>query len=178
MINKILVALNTHDPYTHVFNQALDLAKVTGAELKLLSILSKVYDYTMPVGYYPGTMGYNMTMSDTFWDAYQAAQIEEKESVLKELSELRTQAEAQGVQAEIIQASGDPGVVICDRAKAEQADLIIVGSHGRRGLDELLVGSVSSYVMHRAACSVMIVHDKALTEEALTEKALAEATAA
>lgn len=173
MINKILVALDTHEPYTHIFNQALDLAKATGAELKLLSIFSTVYD--LPTGYYPGPMGYTLTMSDALGSAYQTERRKEKESILKVLSELKTKAEAQGVQAEVIQASGDPGVVICDRAKAEQADLIIVGSHGRRGLDELLVGSVSSYVMHRASCSVMIVHGKSQTKETLAESAVASA---
>lgn len=174
MINKILVALNTHEPYMHIFSQALDFAKATGAELKLLSILSTVYDYT---GYYPGTMGYTMTMSDTFWDAYEAEQLKEKESVLNVLCELRAQAKGQGVHAEIIQMKGDPGVVICDRAKAEQIDLIVVGSHRRRGLDELLVGSVSSYVMHRAACSVTIVHGHAVSaQEATPETATTAAT--
>ncbi|MEM9948785.1 MAG: universal stress protein [Cyanobacteria bacterium P01_D01_bin.36] len=177
MINKILVALNTHEPYMHIFNQALDLAKATGAELKLLSILSTVYDYTMPVEYYPGTMGYAMPMSDTFWDAYEAEQLKEKESVLNMLCELREQAKGQGVHAEIIQMTGDPGVVICDRAKTEQIDLIVVGSHRRRGLDELLVGSVSSYVMHRAACSVMIVHDHAVPAHAATPETATTAAA-
>ena len=173
MISNILVALNTQEPYAHIFEQALYLAKVTGAKLKLLSILSTIYDYTMSVGYYPGTMGHTTIASDTFWGAYQAERIKQKESVLKTLSELTLQAEAQGVRTEIIQASGDPGVVICDRARAEQVDLIVVGSHGRRGIDELLVGSVSSYVMHRAACSVMVVHDQALTETMAESKAAA-----
>ena len=172
MLNTNLVALNTHDPYAHIFNQSLELAKATGAQLELLSTLSTVYDYRTPVGYYPGPMGYTMTMSDTFWNAYQTERLEEKASVLKVLLELRTQAEKQGVRAEIIQVSGDPGVVICDRAKAEQADLIIVGSHGRRGLDELLVCCVSSYVMHRATCSVMVVHSatQSATTLSKTEK--------
>ena len=161
MISNILVALNTQEPYAHIFEQALYLAKVTGAKLKLLSILSTIYDYTMSVGYYPGTMGHTTTASDTFWGAYQAERIKQKESVLKTLSELTV----------IIQASGDPGVGICDHARAEQVDLIVVGSHGRRGIDELLVGSVSSYVMHRAACSVMVVHDQALTETMAESKA-------
>ena len=108
MINKILVALNTDEPHACVFNQALDIAKSTGAELSLLSVLSTVYGYTMPVGYYPMPTGYIATMPDT----YRAEIREEKEGVLKILSELKLQAESEGVQAEIIQASGDHGVVI------------------------------------------------------------------
>jgi nucleotide-binding universal stress UspA family protein len=46
---------------------------------------------------------------------------------------------------------------IVERAKELDADLIIMGAKGRSGLSRLLLGSVSHYVLHRAACSVMIV---------------------
>ena len=55
-------------------------------------------------------------------------------------------------------AYGMPGQKICDRAHSWEADLVVVGSHGRTGLSELLLGSVSNYVMHRAPCSVVILH--------------------
>ena len=54
------------------------------------------------------------------------------------------------------------GWEICQRAKVWQADLIIVGSHGRTGLSELFLGSVSNYVMHHAPCSVMVIHRQTL----------------
>jgi nucleotide-binding universal stress UspA family protein len=50
---------------------------------------------------------------------------------------------------------GEPAVVIAEEAKA--FDLVVVGSHGRRGLDRFLLGSVSHRIVHRAPCSVLVI---------------------
>jgi len=52
---------------------------------------------------------------------------------------------------------GDPKSAIIDDAKAWGADLIVLGSHGRKGLQRFLLGSVSETVMRHAHCSVEIV---------------------
>lgn len=75
--------------------------------------------------------------------------------------ELVAQAEKslreRGYRAASSVEEGDPRAVIVDHAEEWKADLIVVGSHGRRGLDRLLLGSVSEYVAHHARCSVEIV---------------------
>ncbi|HYL09557.1 MAG TPA: universal stress protein [Candidatus Acidoferrales bacterium] len=53
--------------------------------------------------------------------------------------------------------TGDPKSSILDQAKEWKADLIVVGSHGRRGLDRFLLGSVSEAVARHARCSIEIV---------------------
>jgi nucleotide-binding universal stress UspA family protein len=52
---------------------------------------------------------------------------------------------------------GSPKHVILDEAERWGADLIVVGSHGRRGLQRFLLGSVSQAVALHAPCSVEIV---------------------
>jgi nucleotide-binding universal stress UspA family protein len=51
---------------------------------------------------------------------------------------------------------GDPKVVVIDSATSWHADLILLGSHGRKGLDRFLMGSVSEAVARHAPCSVQI----------------------
>jgi nucleotide-binding universal stress UspA family protein len=52
---------------------------------------------------------------------------------------------------------GDPKLRIIDHAKEWHADLIVVGSHGLRGLSRLLMGSFSEAVTRHARCSVEVV---------------------
>jgi nucleotide-binding universal stress UspA family protein len=50
---------------------------------------------------------------------------------------------------------GDPMVVVCEEGKKH--DLIVVGSHGRKGFERFLLGSVSHGIVHRANTSVLVV---------------------
>jgi universal stress protein A len=52
---------------------------------------------------------------------------------------------------------GNPASEILTVAEMEAAELIIMGSHGRRGLSRLVLGSVAEAVAHRAKCPVLIV---------------------
>ncbi len=51
--------------------------------------------------------------------------------------------------------TGEPSEVISQ--EATRSDLLVVGSHGRKGLDRVLLGSVSHAVAHRAACPVLVI---------------------
>jgi nucleotide-binding universal stress UspA family protein len=52
---------------------------------------------------------------------------------------------------------GDPKSQIIDQATQWKAELIVMGSHGRRGVDRFLMGSVAEGVVRHALCSVEIV---------------------
>jgi nucleotide-binding universal stress UspA family protein len=54
---------------------------------------------------------------------------------------------------------GDPRAVLVDEAKSWGADLLVVGSHGRHGLDRVFLGSVSESVAIHAHCSVEVIRD-------------------
>jgi nucleotide-binding universal stress UspA family protein len=51
---------------------------------------------------------------------------------------------------------GYPGHVICDHAELTRPDLIVLGKHGKSGLEELLLGSVSRHVLEQSSCDVLI----------------------
>jgi len=61
--------------------------------------------------------------------------------------------------------SGYPKAKIVDEAKKWGADLVVVGSHGRRGVERILLGSVSEAVALHADCSVEVIRSSVLLEE-------------
>ncbi len=64
----------------------------------------------------------------------------------------------EGIDAEIIAVESEsPAHEICDQARRLDADLVIVGSHGRTGLPRWLVGSVAERVVRHAHCQTLVV---------------------
>ncbi len=94
--------------------------------------------------------------------------VDEVDATLEEIrAELQTTGQARG--AEALAARGEPGATvryqlregdardgILDLARISGADLVVVGSHGRRGLRRLLLGSVAEAVVRHAPCSVLV----------------------
>ena len=78
---------------------------------------------------------------------------EAEELVSKAESELRESGFATEARVEV----GDPREVLVSLAESERADILVVGSHGRKGLAKLMLGSVSSHVVTHAPCSVLVV---------------------
>jgi nucleotide-binding universal stress UspA family protein len=52
---------------------------------------------------------------------------------------------------------GDPREVLVEAAHAENADLLVVGSHGRTGFAKLILGSVAAHVVSHAPCNVLVI---------------------
>jgi nucleotide-binding universal stress UspA family protein len=73
------------------------------------------------------------------------------------LQEYRDLLQAEGVAFEDRILEGSPGSVICEAAKIEKCEMIIMGSRGRTDLQGLFLGSVAHRVLHAAPCPVMIV---------------------
>lgn len=75
---------------------------------------------------------------------------------------------AAGLKATVAELSGNPKEVILKEAKRWDADLIVVGSHGRRGFKRFLLGSVSEAVAMNAHCSVVVVRGSRPSRKART----------
>jgi nucleotide-binding universal stress UspA family protein len=174
MYRHILVALDNTELSRIVLEQAIALAQNISAKLTLLHVLCSEEGVSpvmplMPLpDYYPALAA--TTLEE--WEAFSAKS-------LGHLAEAKAQAEAAGVMAEHIQKGGRPGPTICEVAKELGVDLIILGRRGHSGLSELLMGSVSNYVMHHAATSAVLIcnlgsADAAkLDKDATSEKAVA-----
>ncbi|MGG6264367.1 universal stress protein [Leptolyngbya sp. AN03gr2] len=156
MFQKILVALDKSEVSNQVFQAALDLAKSDHASLLLLHVLSfEEEDYPIVVGH--TSLNYNsegmdsaIKQFDQQWQAYEHQGIE----MLKSRT---TTATAAGVPTEYIQCLGGPGACICANAREWGADLVVIGRRRLSILRELVLGSVSNYVIHHAPCNVLTV---------------------
>lgn len=62
-----------------------------------------------------------------------------------------------GFKTSVVVKQGDPKSMIIDVATEWNADLIVLGSHGRKALDRFLMGSVSEATVRHAVCSVEVV---------------------
>jgi nucleotide-binding universal stress UspA family protein len=129
------------------FRTAMDFARVTRARLLVTHVLAPVVPITAD----------NSFLSVHTWKELEAAG---RRGAQKELDRLLRTARNAGVRATSVLVEGMPAEQIVRAAKRKRADLLVVGTHGRTGLQKLFVGSVASRVVATAACPVLTVHDK------------------
>ena len=80
-----------------------------------------------------------------------------RSAVAADLGPFLQPARAAGVRASVSQRAGDPVAAILEEARRTGAGLIAMGTHGRSGLERLVLGSVADEVLRRAACPVLTV---------------------
>jgi len=154
---RILVAIDLSPMATTVFDQALELAKKEGANLKLFHCLSwraLEQDTLLMVG---AQVSYTVALDDELRRRRQKRLQEETQNTRAWLQNCCKKAAEQGVSAEFDYNVGAPGSLICGAARNWGADLIVLGRRGLRGLTEVWLGSVSNHVVHHAPCSVLVV---------------------
>jgi nucleotide-binding universal stress UspA family protein len=64
-----------------------------------------------------------------------------------------------GLVAEARMVVADPRSALLEAARKHPTDLIVVGSHGRTGIQKLMLGSVASHVVTHAPCSVLVIRE-------------------
>lgn len=74
-----------------------------------------------------------------------------------QLRDLVEKTDWEGVKVESTLEIGHAGLQICDRAKDRGVDLIVTSTHGRTGLEHVLIGSTAEYVVRHAPCPVLVV---------------------
>ncbi len=92
-----------------------------------------------------------------YHSALAAAAQKEKNQAKVLLAKTADRLLSKGVKVSTVLEEGDPKSKILEVARKWGADLIVVGSHGRKGLEHFLLGSVSEAVARYAECAVEIV---------------------
>jgi len=158
VFKKILVAIDRSLQADAIFEQALNVAHPLESRLLLFHGLHPASD--VPTDYLIGVG----TLGDV--GLYAQTQRRQRAHLQKRIADVQSwlqgyclDAAGHGISAEPIHRIGEPGPEICEVARTGQADLIVMGRRGRQGLSEMLLGSVSNYVIHHAPCSVLIVQE-------------------
>jgi nucleotide-binding universal stress UspA family protein len=84
----------------------------------------------------------------------------EMKSAEKNAKAVKDAAQKEGIDVKAFVMTGKPADAIIETAKDAKADLVVVGSHGRTGLDRLLMGSVAERVIVLSSCAVLVVKGK------------------
>lgn len=157
MYRRILVALGEDDvTNAQVLAEAAEIAQATKGTLNLLHVLFPPSS-GFPNPAYITADGLHSTVNTESFQLYLSEWQTLQNKNQMTLDEQANQLSKHGMAVEWTQAVGDPGRQICKIAQDWDADLIMLGRRGLSGLGEILLGSVSSYVMHHAPCSVMAV---------------------
>ena len=147
-IKRILIPTDGSESAARAAHAAIELAKKFGAELTVLHVIA-----VPPTGIAKARLspGYDAELQEYFESAHKKGNL-----IVNEVTRL---AEARGVKSTGLIREYAFSVVetILEEATKSNIDLIVMGTRGLTGFKELLIGSVSSGVMHHAPCSVLIV---------------------
>jgi nucleotide-binding universal stress UspA family protein len=139
---KVLIAIDDSKFSQAAIDTFIAQANPKETEVRFLHVLEPIYTHGQTLGYFP--------------DASRIL-AEESENAKALLARASQKLGDEGFTVTTALEVGNPKVVIIDSAAEWHADLIVVGSHGRKGLDHFLLGSVSEAVARHASCSVQIV---------------------
>jgi len=145
MYSNILVALDGSDASSRALDAALALAAETGARLTPVYVV----DFLVPAY---DTSGYDPSI---LVDAF-------REEGLRVTEDAATRMKARDVAgtpriANVAPAGEDVAQRIVGLAGEIDADLIVIGTHGRRGFRRLVLGSVAERVLRHATCPVLMI---------------------
>ncbi len=142
MYNTILLAVDLHPAYDEYTTQrAVEFAKERNAKLFIIHCVEGIHAYG-------AAQGYQLIM-----EVEQQIENEAKKALADLGKKYNIAAENQ------IVANGPAQKVIVEKATALNADLIIVGEHGRHGIS-LLLGSTADGIIHHAKCDVLAIRAK------------------
>jgi nucleotide-binding universal stress UspA family protein len=149
MYANILLSTDGSDVARKGVKHGIALAKALNAKAIVITVTEP-----LEIDYGGGHAGGWIPSQEEF-DRFEAAC---KESAGKVLDEVRGMAEQIGISAELLHVpNAYPAKAIIETAKSRGCDLIVMASHGRRGLRKLLLGSQTSKVLADGNAPVLVV---------------------
>ena len=145
MYQRILVPIDGSTPSNQGLDEAIKLALLTGARLRLIHVLaSQIYATGFGVyGDYSGDLIFRM-----------------EEAGKQVLEDGKTRATAANLEVDSLLIDGlgmRVSEAVIQQTKLWGADLIVIGTHGRRGVNRLLLGSDAEQIMRLAPVPVLLV---------------------
>lgn len=144
MFKRIVVGTDGSETAAQAVRQAVELARLSGAQLSLVSAYAPI----------PGRRVQGEQQEAPADVHYE---IGPREDVNLILDAAAAEAKKEGVEVQTHPVEGDPADAILNVAEEVKADLIVVGNKGMTGARRYLLGSVPNNVSHHAPCSVIIV---------------------
>jgi nucleotide-binding universal stress UspA family protein len=139
MYKKMVLAVDGSEVSKNAAKHAVALAKSTGGELLAIHVIPP-FDVTEIESFKPDTIMKGLR--------------EEGEKIL---SEVKALASKEGVKVETRVEDGIPYDRICEVAEESDADLIIMGSHGRTGIGKVFIGSVAERVIGKSQSRPVLI---------------------
>ena len=143
IFRRILFATDLSPASARAFDQAVGMARADAAEL----VIAHAYQL-------PDLFPTDVCVTGTLYSDLDERVRGDAE---KKLAALVRDARNQGIGARFLVLAGAPFEAIADAARAVEADLIVMGTHGRTGASRILLGSVAARVITTAPCPVMTV---------------------
>jgi nucleotide-binding universal stress UspA family protein len=140
---RILFATDFSSASARAFDQAVELARTAGAELLIVHVHQPSQLFPTDVAVSPAV--------------YEELEEKLREGAQASLAGLVAEAGRRGLRAQALLLTGFADQAIGEAARDRQADLVVVGTHGRTGVRRFLLGSVASRVITVAPCPVMTV---------------------
>jgi nucleotide-binding universal stress UspA family protein len=154
MLKRILVAIGDSVESNQILASGLTLVEKFGAEMMLLHAINPS---SISNSFTPLVSGMFPIINEVAVKQYLKELKDYEQQGIEQLKEYAQVAKDRGIQAEISQNYGYPGLMICEVAKSWSADAIVMGRNQKSMMSEIFLGSTSNYVLHHAACSVMVV---------------------
>jgi len=145
-VKRIVCPVDFSESSELALAQAVVIAEQTGAELQVVTVVQPI----TPAMFSDGML---LAQPDTLPN--QSEELAKK--LLKQAREKFCTPVLERTSLHI--AVGIPFVEIVRHARENEADLIVMGSHGRTGIEHLMIGSVAERVVRKATCSVLVVRD-------------------